>query len=399
MSRNNLLAPLFVLYSLVLLAAGFWMGQRGWPLAELGLATASLTPEDEAALAPFFETWNLVNEQYYDQPVDRDAAVQGAIDGLLATLGDPHTRYLPPDAEAAARDAMEGEMEGIGVVVEEVDGRITIVSPFEGSPAEKAGLQAGDVLLEADGVELTGRGLDAAASLIRGPAGTDVLLLVEREGQTFEVSVTRDVFEVPSVSGEMLEEGVAYVRLSSFANRTAEELEALLDELLAQEPRGLILDLRGNPGGGLESAVDVADVFLDEGVVLVERFGTGREKVYRSGEGGTAEAIPMVVLIDEGSASASEVLAGALRDRERAELIGATSYGKGTVQTWHALSNGGGVRITVARWLTPDGVWVNEEGLEPEEIVALPAEGEPFEDTQLEAAIDAITGGETTAAP
>lgn len=399
MSKNSLLVPLFVVYSLVLLGAGFWMGQRGWPLADLGIATAALSPEDEAALAPLFETWNLVNEQYYDQPVDREAAVQGAIDGLLATLDDPHTRYLPPDAEAAARDAMEGEMEGIGVLVEEVDGRVTVVSPFEGSPAEQAGLEAGDVLLEADGVTLTGMGLDAAARLIRGPAGTEVRLLVEREGETFEVSVTRDVFEVPSVRGEMLAEGVAYVRLSSFANRTAEELEETLDELLAQQPRGLILDLRGNPGGGLESAVDVADVFLDEGVVLVERFGTGREKVYRSDDGGVAEETPMVVLIDEGSASASEVLAGALRDRGRATLIGATSYGKGTVQTWHALSNGGGVRITVARWLTPDGVWVNEDGLQPEEIVALPAEGEPFEDTQLEAAIDYFDGVEATVTP
>jgi len=290
-------------------------------------------------------------------------------------------------------------MEGIGVLVEEVEGRITVVSPFEGSPAGRAGLQAGDVLLAADGVELTGLGLDVAASLIRGPAGTDVLLLIEREGETFEVSVTRDVFEVPSVRGEMLEEGVAYVRLSSFANRTAEELDAILDELLAQEPKGLILDLRGNPGGGLEPALDVADAFLNEGIVLVERFGSGEERVYRSTDGEAGEEIDMVVLIDEGSASASEVLAGALRDRGRAILIGATSYGKGTVQTWHALSNGGGVRITVARWLTPDGNWVSEAGLEPEEVVPLPGVGEPIEDTQLQAAIDYFTGVETTAQP
>lgn len=399
MSKNNLFAVLFVVYSIVLLGAGYWMGQSGWPLAELGLTTSALSAKDREALAPFLETWNLVNERYFDQPVDREATVQGAIDGMLATLGDPHTRYLPPDAEAAARDAMEGEMEGIGVIVEEVEGRITVVSPFEGSPAERAGLAAGDVLLAADGVELTGLGLDAAARLIRGPAGTEVLLLVEREGETFEVSVTRDVFEVPSVRGEMLEEGVAYVRLSSFANRTAEELNTILDELLAQEPKGLILDLRGNPGGGLESAVDVADVFLNEGIVLVERFGSGEERVYRSTDGEAGEEITMVVLIDEGSASASEVLAGALRDRERAILMGATSYGKGTVQTWHALSNGGGVRITVARWLTPDGDWVSEAGLVPEEMVALPGEGEPFEDTQLEAAIDYFAEVEATAQP
>lgn len=399
MARRTLYPTLFMLYSVGLLVAGFWMGQRGWPLRSLGIPTAALPPDDADVLSPFVEVWNLANDRFYEQPIDQKAAVQGAIDGMLATLDDPHTRYLPPDVEAAARDEMEGELEGIGVIVEEVDGNITIVSPFEGSPAEAVGLETGDILRAADGVELTGLGLDAAAKLIRGPAGTSVRLMVEREGSSFEVDVVRDVIDVPSVRGEMLPEGVAYVRLSRFTNRTAEEIEAILEELLAQEPSGLILDLRGNPGGGLSTAVDVADQFLDSGIVLTERFGTGQDKVYRSGNGEVAEEIPMAVLIDEGSASASEVLAGALRDRGRATLIGTTSFGKGTVQTWHGLSNGGGVRITIARWLTPDGIWVDEGGLEPQEIVTLPEPEEPFVDTQLDAAVEFLTASSAASIP
>lgn len=399
MTKRTFYPTLFLLYSLGLLIAGFYMGQRGWPLRQLGIPTAALAPDEAKTLSPFVEVWNLVNERFYEQPIDKAAAVQGAIDGLLATLGDPHTRYLPPSAEAAARSAMEGEMEGIGVIVEEVDGNITVISPFEGSPAEAAGLQAGDILRAVGGVDLTDLGLDQAAELIRGPAGTSVSLLVEREGSTFEVNVVRDVINIPSVRGEILPEGVAYVRLSRFGNRTTEEIETILEDLLAQEPSGLILDLRGNPGGGLSAAVDVADQFLDDGIVLIERFGTGQEKVYRSGDGEVAEDIPMVVLIDEASASASEVLAGALRDRGRATLIGTSSYGKGTVQTWHGLSNGGGVRITIARWLTPDGVWVNQDGLEPGETVTLPEAEEPFVDTQLNAAVEFLTTASAATEP
>ncbi len=391
MTRRTIYPTLFVIYSLVLVIAGFWMGQRGWPLLQLGIPSASLLPEEAEALQPLVEVWKLANDRFFEQPIDQEAAVQGAIDGLLATLGDPYTRYLPPASEAAARSEMEGELEGIGVVVEEIDGAITIVSPFEGSPAEAAGLQTGDIIRAADGVEVTGIGLNAAAELIRGPAGSSVHLVIEREGATFSVDVTRAVIEVPSVRGEMLEEGVAYVRLSRFTNRTTEELQAILEDLQGQNPAGLILDLRGNPGGGLTAAVEVADEFLDEGVVLVERFGDGQDRVYRSDNSGAAQDGPMVVLIDEGSASASEVLAGALRDRGRATLIGSTSFGKGTVQTWHALSNGGGVRITIARWLTPDGHWVDEGGLEPAESVALPQAGEAFVDTQLDAAVEFLT--------
>ena len=318
----------------------------------------------------------------------------GEFNGLLAVLGDKDTCYLSQEQQQHEQEAMSGEFQGIGAYVEEVDGHIVIVSPIEGSPAEAAGLQPGDILLEADGIDLRGLSADEGSAVGRGPAGTTVYLVIERDGQTIDVEIVRAVIEVDSVRGEMLDNDVAYVRLSRFGGRTAEELEGVLEELMAQEPAGLILDLRRNPGGGLTTVVEVADQFLQEGIVLVERFGNGMETVYDSEDGGLATGVPMVVLVDGGSASASEVLAGALRDRGRAILIGQTTFGKGTVQTWRELSNQGGIRLTVARWLTPDGVWVNEAPLEPEYLITLTEEttfGDEA-DNQLQAAVDFLLG-------
>lgn len=400
MRNRNPLFFLFIVYTLIVFAGAYWMGRSGWPLIQLGVATSTVPAEARETFAPFWEVWNLVNDRYYDQPVDPVTLTEGAIQGMLDTLEDPHTRYLPPAAEESARQSMEGELQGIGVLVEYVDGDITVVSPFEGSPADEAGLEPGDILREADGVELTGMNLTEAAELIRGPAGTVVHLVVERNGDTFEVDVERDLINIPSIRSEMLEENVAYVRVSRFSNPTPEELKMALEDLMAQNPRGLILDLRNNPGGGLNTAVDIADQFLTEGPVLIERFGSGEERVLEASDEGLAQDIPMVVLINEGSASAAEVVAGALRDRNRATLLGTTTFGKGTVQTWHSLSNGGGVRITFARWLTPDGTWVTEGGLEPDIMVQMPdqppaAGEEDVEDAQLDAAINFLTENES----
>lgn len=390
--RRPLWITLFLIYSILLFAAAYTMGASYWPLSQLGIASSRMPPEAEEVFDPFWEVWNLVNSQYFDQPLNAENLMEGAIEGMLARLDDPNTRYLEPALEESARDSMEGEIQGIGVLVEMVNEQITVVSPFEGSPAERAGIRPGDVLLEADGVDLADMDLSEAAALIRGPAGTEVQLLILRGDETMELSVTRDVVQIPSVRGEIVDGDVAYVRLSRFGNRTPQELSETLEALLAQNPRGMILDLRNNPGGGLDSSVDIADEFLNEGVVLIEEFGTGRERVFRSSDSGRAQDIPLVVLINEGSASASEVLAGAIRDRERGVLVGSNSFGKGTVQTWHALSNGGGVRITTARWITPDGDWVNETGISPDVVVAAP-EAPPTEledDVQLQAAIDQL---------
>lgn len=377
----------------VLFSGGFVLGQSEAAPFDLFGAEAATPADAEEAFRPFWETWRLVQNEYFDQPLDNIQLAEGAIEGMLASLGDPNTRYLSPDQEGAARQAISGNIEGIGAEVATQDGAITIVAPYDGSPADAAGLMQGDIIRQANGVDLTGMEVSEAAALVRGPAGTVVTLLIERNGELMEVEVTRGVIRIPSVIGEIVEQDIAYVRLSRFGNNTVEELSDVLDELMAANPTGLILDLRSNPGGTLNTAVDVADQFLDEGPILIERFGNGRERVHNAESGGSAQELPLVVLIDAGSASASEVLAGAISDRERGVLIGDTSFGKGTVQSWQRLSNGGGVRITIARWLTPEEIWVHGQGLEPDFLVtnSVDETGE-FEDMQLEAAIDYLSG-------
>ncbi len=383
------------LIAALLFSGGYILGQSSYaPLVFFGPSTSTPT-EAEAAFQPFWESWRLLQNEYFDQPLDNVQLAEGAIAGMIATLEDPNTRYLPPEQETAARNSISGQIEGIGAeVTEEEDGAIVIVSPYEGSPAADAGLLPGDILREADGIALTGMPVSEAASIVRGPAGSVVTLTIERDGELFEVDVTRGIIRVPSVRGEILEENIAYVRLSRFGDNSTDELNELLADLLAQNPTGLILDLRGNPGGSLETAVSIADQFLTEGPILTQRFGNGEDKNFEATDDGLALDIPLVLLMDEGSASAAEVLAGAIRDRERGVIIGATSFGKGTVQTWWSLSNQGGLRITTARWLTPNGTWVHEAGIEPDFFVALPEVDniEEFTDTQLETAVNYLFG-------
>jgi carboxyl-terminal processing protease len=392
MRSKSFVIVVAILFALAGFGGGYLFAQTSWTPATLSLAAT--TPEEASDFAPFWEVWDLVHTRYYQQPVDDTVLMEGAINGMLSVLEDPHTRYLSPEAERAAQQSMEGEIQGIGAEVEAVDDNIVIVSPIEGSPAEAAGLLPGDILRQADGVELTGMNLFDAAQLVRGPAGTAVHLVVERNGELLDFEIVRDVVRIISVRGEILEDGLAYIRLSHFGTTTDEELEALLPTLLAENPAGLILDLRRNPGGALDTTVNIADEFLDEGAVLVQRFGDGQERIYESSDAGLAQDIPIVVLIDEGSASASEVLAGAIRDRDRGILIGQSSFGKGTVQTWHTLSNEGGVRITIAEWLTPGELSIHENGLDPDYFIPLPEAAvlEEFEDTQLQAAIDYLQG-------
>lgn len=400
MNREIYKTSAYLLLAVLLFTGGYLLGQsRIAPIQFLGPAVT--TPKEvENTFKPFWETWHFLHKEYLDQPLDDQILTEGAIKGMLATLGDPNTRYLSPLDEQAARQAIQGNIEGIGAEVTSQDGELMIVAPYDGSPAEAAGLKKGDILKEADGVDLTGMDVLEAAALVRGPAGSAVHLLVERDGELFEVEVNRDVIKVPSVQGEILEEDIAYVRLSRFGNNTAEELTAVLNELITQQPQGLVLDLRSNPGGSLISAISVADQFLGEGPILFEQFGNGSETTYEADDEGLAQEVPMVVLIDEGSASASEVIAGAIRDRDRGILVGVTSFGKGTVQTWKQLSDGGGVRITIARWITPEGIWVHGEGLEPDLEVSLPAIlSEESTDSQLQAAIDYLLGQRTIEGP
>jgi carboxyl-terminal processing protease len=359
-----------------------------------GAPVATAQPSTEELFAPFWQAWEVVHERFVDQPVDDVALMRGAIRGMLEALGDEHTSYMDPDQYQQANTELSGEYEGIGAWVDTGGEYLTIVSPMPGSPAEKAGVKAGDLVVAVDGEDMTGTDPSVVVKRILGPKGTTVRLTLRREGTAdpIEVSVVRESILVPSVESKMLEDDLAYVRLLTFGEDSTHDLRAALTTLMAKNPRGLILDLRGNGGGYLNTAVEVTSEFLSEGLVLTERFGDGKEEVYRARSGGLATEIPMVVLVDAGTASASEIVAGALQDHGRAILVGETTYGKGSVQDWVTLDrDGGALRVTVARWYTPNDRQINEEGLKPDIEVTISEEDiAAGRDPQLDRAVEAL---------
>ena len=351
------------------------------------------TPEENAELfAPFWETWDLVHEEFVDQPVDDLTLMRGAIEGMLAALGDRHTSYMSPEEFQQANESLEGEYEGIGAWVDITGDYVEIISPMKGSPAAEAGLQPRDQVIAIDGEDMTGIPGDLVLQRILGPSGTDVTLTLQRNGEAFDVTITRAKIVVPTVESEMLEGDIAYVALLNYGSNTTQQLRSTLQDLLDQDPRGLIFDLRNNGGGYLNTAIQVVSEFIGEGVVMYEEYGDGETFAYDALPGGLATDIPLVVLVNEGTASASEITAGAIQDFERAPLVGVTTYGKGSVQSWIELQDeAGGVRITIARWLTPNRRQISGEGLTPEYIVELTEEDfEQGLDPQLDKAIEVL---------
>jgi len=312
----------------------------------------------------------------------------------LDSLGDEHTSYLDPEMFERANAQLEGEeYEGIGAWVDVSGDYLTIISPMPGSPAEKAGLKANDKIIAIDGEDMTGIDGELVRQRVVGPKGSKVILTILREGvEPFDVEVVRAGIIVPTVDGKMLEGGIAYIQLYTFGADTAADLHKTLNTLLKENPKGLVLDLRDNGGGYLETAIDVVSEFIDQGVVMYEQYGDGRKDEYKARRGGLATEIPLVILINEGSASASEIVAGAVQDTKRGLLVGFTSYGKGSVQSYTPLVNEqGAVRVTVARWLTPSGRQIHGSGLEPDYLVEInPDELDPDEDPQLEKAIELL---------
>jgi carboxyl-terminal processing protease len=359
-------------------------------------AGQAATPDDLASLfVPFWESWEIIQNQYIDQPVDSELLMRGAIRGMFDSLGDQHSSYMDPDQFRQVNIPLEQEYEGIGAWVDTTTEYLTIFSPMPGSPAESAGLRPGDQVIAIDGEDMTGLDGSLVIRRIMGPAGTSVRITIMREGEPepFDVDIVRAKITVPSVTSEMLEDRIAYVRILQFADNTRDELRDHLQDLLDQEPTAMVVDLRNNGGGYLSTAVEVTSEFIDDGLILLEEYGDGRQREYRALGGGLATQIPLIVLVNAGSASASEIMAGALQDHQRALLVGTTTFGKGSVQNWVPLAKGeeGAVRITIARWLTPNGRQINAIGLTPDYVVELTEEDFLAErDTQLEKAIDLL---------
>ncbi len=357
---------------------------------------SGLAVEDRERFETFWEAWELVNREFYlPDKLDRQQMVYGAVRGMLATLDDPATLFLDPVSGEIADADLRGSFDGIGVQVDVRDNRLTVVAPLEGSPGEKAGIKPGDIILAVDGEPVEGMTLQEAVTRIRGPRGTTVTLTIGREGESelLTFAVQRDEIKIESVRFEMLDGGVGYLRINSFGSETGAETKAALTELLKQNPRGLVLDLRSNPGGYVTAAIDVASEFVESGVVFYQQPARGEREEIRTHGGGLATTLPVVVLVDGGSASASEIVAAALRDNGRASLVGVKTFGKGTVQTVHELSDRSSMRVTIAQWLTPSGVPLHGNGLVPDQIVELPDDLEEGQDPQLSAAVERLNGG------
>ncbi len=400
----------------------------GHPTVESKVPVTIAADELDDLFAPFWETWDIVHEQFVDQPVDDEALMNGAIEGMLSAyelakyttyesmpvpsgdetgtpaelqelfspfwetwafahqpddqallygaisgmlnaLGDDHTSYMDPDQFTQANIPLDGTYEGIGAWVDPNQEYLTIISPMSGSPAEEAGLLPGDEIIAVDGDDMTGIDGNLVIRRVLGPAGSLVVLTIRRAGvaDPFDVEITRGRITIPSVEYRMLEGDIAYVQLFNFGDDTHQDLRNALEDLYENDPVGLVFDLRNNGGGFLHTAVEVTSEFIGEGVVLYEEYGDGTRDTYEADGEGLATEIPLVVLINEGTASASEIVSGAIQDYERAPLIGTTSFGKGSVQNWIPLTNDqGAVRITIARWLTPNERQIHQTGLEPD---------------------------------
>jgi carboxyl-terminal processing protease len=380
----------------VCLLGGYALGRRDAAgTGQLGPpAPAQLSAADQRAFGVVWETLAELERDYYrrDQ-LNADALAAAAARGMVAAVGDPYTTLTSAQQSELAAAQLRGSFEGVGLELDRANGQLRVVSPVAGSPAERAGIFSGDLIAAVDGVDMAQLSLDEVASRIRGPRGTPVTLGLLRDDAALDVVVVRDTITVESVRSRLLpgDTPLAYVRISIFSELTSQQLREQLAPLLAQGSQGLVLDLRGNPGGYLSSAVDVTSDFLTDGVVLYQDRGGSEaaRQPYRTTGAPQAADLPIAVLVDRGSASAAEIVAAALRDNQRAVLIGEKSFGKGTVQEVRKLSDASQLRVTVAQWLTPAGHAIQGEGLLPD-VEAPAAEGR---DAPLDAAVQYLLHG------
>jgi len=381
--------------------AGFYCGQNYQPSVEKieGIANLEINKPADVDFTLFWDAWARVQEKFVNRSdLDRQKMVYGAIAGMLSALDDPYTVFMTPQEKKDFSQSMQGNFEGIGAEIGIRKNVLTVLSPIQNSPAEKAGLKAGDKILKIDDKSSEGLTADEAVSLIRGKKGTKVKLAILRGDwkESREFTIVRDKINVPIVKLETEKTSsgkeIAKITLSQFTENSAAEFQKAVQNILGSKSQGLVLDLRNNPGGYLNSAVEIAGWFLPEGkVVVTEDYGDDKKIIHYSEGGNELSKYPLVILINEGSASASEILAGALKDHLGTKLVGQKSYGKGSVQELEQLKQGTAIKITVAKWLTPSGHSIMDAGLEADEKVELTAEDiDNSRDPQLEKAIEML---------
>ncbi len=392
----------FFLLALVVVSGGV-----GYRLGS-GQSVVSVTPEKKVVInstipsgrtvdfALFWDVWKRLEQSYIDKKaLDTQKMVWGAISGMVSSLDDPYTLFLPPKENKEFKDDLGGNLEGIGAQLGLKDKRIVVIAPLKGTPAQRAGILPGDYILKVNNTDTVGWTVPEAVTKIRGPKGTKVALTIFHEGATAEteLEIMRDAILIPSVEWDIKTasgsaERVAHLRLSRFGDQTNTEWDKAIKEInTAPNLSGVVLDVRNNPGGYLQGAVYIASEFIDSGVVVAQENSDGTQETYSVTRAGKMLKNPLVVLINKGSASAAEILAGALRDHKRAKLVGENSFGKGSVQSPEDLPGGSGLHITTAKWLLPGGEWINGKGIKPEIEVKNDVQ-DPTRDLQLEKAIE-----------
>lgn len=378
-----------VLLTVVIFASGFVLGNVSMLTRTNAQGRVALSDTDEAFEA-FWDAFSIIESRYVD-PVDVEILVDGAITGMVDSLNDEHSGYIRPALYEATTD-FSGEFSGIGVTIRTSPQteEIIVVTVIPNSPAEDVGVEAGDIFFEVDGENIVGMSQAELVTLVPGPRGTSVNITFKRGDELVNFDIVRDVFELPNVSYEIVGDNIALIGMLDFNAVSRDQLDQALQEVDINNSNGLIFDLRGNPGGTLASAIEIGSAFIEDGVLLRQVSRDESEEITRTNGDYADINVPIVVLIDETSASASEVISGAMQDYGVATLIGETTFGKGTVQNIPQLSNGGGLRLTIKRWLTPNGAWIHQQGITPDIIVEWNPETdeEAQDDIQLQEAIN-----------
>ena len=348
----------------------------------------------------FWEAYETLQSRFVDpEKIDTQKIIYGAIEGMVKSLEDPYTIFLSPEETKKFKEDISGRFEGIGIEIGKKDEQLQVIAPLEGTPAKTAGLKAGDKILQIDDTPTIDLSIDEAVNLIRGPKGTKVVLTIFREGLKApkEVEITRDVIEIPSMSWELKDisenDKIAYIKIYQFSEKAGFDFAVAVREILNSPANKIVLDLRNNPGGYLEISQEIAGWFLEQGnTVVIEDFGGKQDqRVYQSQGNSRLLQYPMTIIINEGTASASEILAGALRDNRGIKIIGEKSYGKGSIQELEELKGGSVLKITVAKWLTPNGELITGKGLEPDiKIEVSPEDLNGESDPQLDKAIEIL---------
>ncbi len=394
--RKKLVIILIIASLAVGFTGGFYFQKYQTPVPVLkNLINKEAGQPKGVNFSTFWDAWNILHEKYANQDkLNTQDMVYGAIDGMVKAIGDPYTVFFKPKESEEFSQQINGSFSGIGIEVGLRNNILTVIAPIKDTPAAKAGLLAGDKILKIDGKPTDGMKLDEAVSLIRGPRGMQIKLTITRNGpeKSKEVAITRDNIKIPAVDWKMLDSNTAYIRMYIFNKNVDSEFKKAAKEIATSKANKIILDLRNNPGGLLDSAVNIAGYFFDpDQVVTSERFGNGTENIFKTQPNGELKDYPLVVLINKGSASASEILAGALKDNRGVTIVGETSFGKGSVQEIAALPQKASLKITIAKWFTPKGASIDEQGIKPDiEIKTTEDDTKAGKDPQLDKARELI---------